>query len=102
MKKLLQTAFSTQRQKTLIFISIAFMIFLTFTTQLEIIALGVIARKGPDFFELFASKEKNVDQTVSKNEFEKTWNAIDTENKGIITKEDVDTYLVKENRSDII
>lgn len=100
MKKLIQTAFSTSRQKSLIFVSIAFMVLLTLASQLEIVALGVIARKGPDFFELFAPKERN--QTVVKEEFEKTWDRIDLRKKGMISKEDVDNFLVKENRSDII
>lgn len=98
MKQLIKAAFSTKYQKSLIFISVAFMIFLTFASQLEIIALGVIARKGPDFFDLFAVKEEG----VSKQDFEKKWDVIDADKKGVITKDDVDAYVAKEGKRDII
>jgi len=98
MKQLIKSAFSTKHQKKLMAIAITFMILLTFASQLEIIALGVIAKKGPDFFELFGSKT----QIVSKVELEKKWGEIDLEKKGAITKEDLDAYIAREKKGDII
>lgn len=54
MRKLFKTAFLGRKLRLLMGFSIIFMILLTFASQLEIVALGVITKKGPDFFEVFA------------------------------------------------
>lgn len=104
MKQLFLTAFSTARQKTLIAVSVFFMIFLTIASQLEVVSLGIIARKGPDFFEIFSSGsgKGGKEEVVTKAQFEKRWEEIDTSGNGVITKEDVNRFLKNENKGDII
>ncbi|CRX38433.1 ABC transporter ATP-binding protein [Estrella lausannensis] len=104
MKQLFFTAFSTARQRLLVAISVFFMIFLTISSQLEVVSLGIIARKGPDFFEIFSQSggKKAPAEVVTKVQFEQRWQEIDSDGKGSITKEDVERYLKKENKGDII
>lgn len=50
MRRLLQTALLARKHRFLVLFSILAMIALTFASQLEIVSLGIITRKGPDFF----------------------------------------------------
>lgn len=54
MKQLLRIALLGKEHRLLLGFMVISMILFTFASQLEIMALGVITRKGPDFFELFA------------------------------------------------
>ena len=54
MRQLFQSALLGRHHRLLMVFSMLMMILLTFASQLEIVALGIICAKGPDFFELFA------------------------------------------------
>ena len=54
---LFKTALLGRLHRYLIGLTIVFMILLTFASQLEIMALGIITKKGPGFFELFSPIE---------------------------------------------
>ena len=54
MKKLLQTALSERVNRRILVFIVFLMCLLTMASQLEIFALGMITKKGPNFFELFA------------------------------------------------
>ena len=64
MKELFKAAFGKHRHTFLLSMTIVAMCLLTFASQLEILALGIITKKGPDFFELFAPVKKGVLQRV--------------------------------------
>jgi ABC-type multidrug transport system fused ATPase/permease subunit len=77
MQRLFQTALFGRQHRFLISFTIVAMVFFTFASQLEIVALGVMTRKGPDFFELFApvhhgklQKSKEVEWKDIQNRWE--------------------------------
>lgn len=91
------------RQRRLLLVIILAMISLTLASQLEIFALGVIMKKGPDFFELFAP-EKNgrlvPTDAVSLEQVETRWKEIDRRNSHVIRKKDAERFLVKAKKDD--
>lgn len=105
MKKILKTAFAKHKHTALIGLIIAAMIFLTFASQLEILALGIITKKGPDFFELFAplkdGKLQKVDK-ISYDEIETRFNQIDTQKKRSITSTEINQFLAQTKKHDLI
>ena len=106
MIKILKIAFSQKAHKALIAFIITSMILLTFASQLEIFALGVITKKGPDAFELFAPLNENghlkkVDY-LTKNDIINRFDTIDKEQKGLISSADIDTFMARAKGGDII
>lgn len=76
MKQLFQIALFSPSYRMLMLLTAAAMILLTFASQLEIVALGVITRKGPDFFELFGpiqEGELKAASAISWEEIEARW-----------------------------
>lgn len=105
MRELLQTALLAKRHRLLILFSIAAMICLTLASQLEVVALGIITRKGPDFFELFApihDGKLEKAQDVSWSDVEERWKELDPSGNGVVTKEDATRFLSQVKGSDLI
>ena len=105
MRLLLQIALKNSRHFFLLGITVVAMCFLTIASQLEIVAMGVLAQKGPDIFELFAPVEEGELQdtlSISKDDVERRWKEIDEGNKGYITKEDASRYLSTVNRKGLV
>lgn len=105
MKRLFQTALLAHQHRLLIAFSIVAMIMLTLASQLEVVALGIITRKGPDFFELFAPMQNGKlekAQEVSWQEVEARWKEIDQTGSGIVSREDTAHFLSKVKGSDLI
>lgn len=98
MKQLFQTALLARQHRLLIVFSIIAMIFLTFASQLEVVALGIMTRKGPDFFELFSpiqdGKLVNAHR-VSWKEVEIRWKELDQTGTGIVTTEETTHFLTQ-------
>lgn len=105
MRRLLQTCLLAKQHRLLIVFSIIAMIFLTLASQLEVVALGIITRKGPDFFELFApvqnGKLEKV-QEINWSEVEARWKELDQTGSGIVTKEDTNHFLASVKGTDLI
>lgn len=105
MRKIFKIAFDRHRNSSLIALIISAMILLTFASQLEILALGIITKKGPDFFELFApikqGKLEKVDQISSEQVYVR-FQEIDTQHQGFITPQEVDQFLLRTKNRDII
>ncbi|WP_042279304.1 ABC transporter ATP-binding protein [Candidatus Protochlamydia sp. R18] len=96
MRLLMKTALMGKQHRFLIILTILSMIFLTIASQLEVIALGVITRKGPDFFELFAPMKdgKLQRQTeVSWNQMQDRWVEIEGPERDTITLQDTIHFL---------
>lgn len=94
MFKLIRLALSEKRQRRLVILMLFSMCLLTISTQLEIITIGVLTRKGPGFFELFGPiKEGELRDTgsVTKEELIDRFNAIKSD--GAVTKADVAKFL---------
>lgn len=72
------------------------MFLLTFANQMEIVSIGVIAQKGPDFFELFGPIKDNdildVNQ-ITKEQLLTRWNELSTNDPNLVTKEDTIKFM---------
>lgn len=96
MRVLLKAALLDRPHRMLIGLMLAFMILLTFASQLEIVTLGIITKEGPDFFELFApikNEKLQRNSIVAWQDVETRWSQIDTRRQGIITSEETTRYL---------
>ncbi len=105
MRQLFRTAFRSSKHRLLIVLTLIAMCLLTFASQLEIFAIGVITNKGPDFFELFAPLKDGkpvASAVLSKNDLEQRWRELDVNNTGYVTKADATRYLAQRSDRDII
>jgi ABC-type multidrug transport system fused ATPase/permease subunit len=105
MRRLLQTAFLGRHNQLLIVFSIIAMLLLTLASQLEVVALGIITRKGPDFFELFAPIQEGKlqkNQEVSWNDVQTRWQEIDQKQQGKITREEAARFLAQYKGADLV
>lgn len=98
MKKLLLTAWQNKIYKALLLVIIFSMIAQTFASQLEILTLGVMTRKGPNAFELFAplqeNKLKQVD-SISVEERDDRWNEITGSSTASLTLEKANQFIIE-------
>lgn len=94
MKRLLLIAFKNRTYRLLIALTIFCMCLLTIASNLEIFALGVITRKGPDVFEFFGKQD-----VIRKDEVEKRFAEI---GKEVITREEAREYMARQKSPDII
>lgn len=105
MRRLFQIALLGRQHRFLILFTISAMILLTFASQLEIVALGIITRKGPDFFELFAPFEEGKlqkSQEITWDEVQARWAEIDTTHEGKISISDTKHFLVQHKGKDLV
>lgn len=105
MRRLLKIAFGKSQNRILIGITLLAMVLATFSSQLEMFAIGMITKKGPDFFELFAKEQEGKfikEDKISFEDVEKRWQEIDLESKGMITTQDTNRYLQTRKSTDII
>jgi ABC-type multidrug transport system fused ATPase/permease subunit len=93
MKKLFKIAFENRKNRVMLFFTVVAMCLLTVASQLEILAIGVITQKGPEFFDVLAKGSSHVSDEVSTEEAHHRISQIDGNNKGYITKSDVTIYL---------
>ena len=91
MKLLIKAAIQNRKHYLLLLFTMVAMFLLTFSSQVEILAIGVIARTGPDFFVLFADAKENNQDAVSKETVENKWSEISSTD--VITKKQASRYL---------
>lgn len=105
MKLLFRTALKNTKHRWMVFLVILTMCLLTFASQLEIFTLGVITKKGPDFFELFAPIQngtlKKV-EVITRKDIADRWELIDTSGQGYISTAGAVAYLNKWKNKDFI
>lgn len=105
MNRLFTIALSSRKYRLLLFITVTAMCLVTFASQLEIFTVGVITRKGPDFFELFAPiKDGQLVKSdlISQEDLEKRFRQIDADEKGYLTKADAYVFIDKWKEGDFI
>jgi ABC-type multidrug transport system fused ATPase/permease subunit len=105
MRRLFKLAFQQHHHRWLLALIIVAMAFATFATQLEMFALGVVTKRGPDFFELFAPLEQGQLQKtdlITKEQLEKRWDQIDKDKKGFVTNNDTTQFLEGVKKSDLL
>jgi ABC-type multidrug transport system fused ATPase/permease subunit len=105
MRQLLRTALLARQHRWLIAFSVVAMILLTLASQLEVVTLGILTRKGSDFFELFAPIQEGKlqkSQEVDWKEIQRRWQELDPTNSGKVTKEEAAEFLAKYKGNDLI
>lgn len=105
MNYLVRIAFSKARYWALIVLAIVSMGLLTLASQMEIFTMGVLAKRAPSFFELFAPIKDGrlVEvQQIDKKELLNRWEVIDPSKTGVITQNDADTFLQTVERQGFI
>lgn len=89
MKKLFKIAFQNRKNRMMLLFTAIAMCLLTVASQLEILAIGVITKKGPEFFTVLSPDNEK----ITADEMQKKFSEIDTLNNGFITHSDVNLYL---------
>src|SRR5262245_55733579 len=105
MKRLFNIAFRKSTHRFLIVLTLVAMCLLTFASQLEIFTLGVITKKGPEFFELFAPiKDGQLQraQAISFEQMEDRFDQIDTAGSGVVTQEAANRFYSRWRSKDFI
>lgn len=105
MRRLFMTALRNRKHRTLLGVILVAMCLLTVATQLEIFAIGVITKKGPDFFEVFGNIENGriiSSDVVTKAAFEERWNQLDPNHLGYVDQSDIERFLSQQRSNDLI
>lgn len=100
MAKLLKIAFSKSEYRWVLAFTVIFALGFTIATQLEMFTLGIVTRKGPDFFELFGSGKQAT--AVSQVELQNRWKEIGGSENGSISRTDVEHFLENHHREGIV
>ncbi|MDP1834665.1 MAG: ABC transporter ATP-binding protein [Chlamydiales bacterium] len=96
LKLLLKAALQNRRHLVILSVTVIAMIFFTFASQLEGLALAIITKKGPDFFELFAPMKDGqlVKSTaISKEQFEERWTQLDASGDNVVTLDNTIAFM---------
>lgn len=105
MKQLLLSVFRRRVFRKLLCLAVLSMCLVTFAAQLEIFALGIITRKGPEVFELFSpvqDRKLSVASSINEEQLLTRWREIDAQKKGYITKEDVHHFLAINKQTNVL
>lgn len=102
MKLLILAAIQNRKHYVLLVFTMFAMFLLTLSSQIEILAIGVIARTGPDFFVLFGEKEEGKNQVdeVKKATVDSRW--ADISGNDVITKVQATEYLSSGKRRGLV
>lgn len=69
--------------------------FLTIANQCEMFSIGMMANTGADFFTLFSPDGKKVKSKISLKQIEKTFEKIDIDRDGYISKREASSFIAK-------
>ncbi len=100
MKQLLAIAWRQRSYRPLFISVIIFMCLATIGSQLEIFALGLMSKKGVDFFELFQPHRGGADQ-VSIQEINSQWPLI-ANGRETLSKQEAQLYLTNQRKGEVI
>ncbi len=99
MKLLLQAALRSSKHKMLAFLTLFMLIFLSISSQIEMISLGLMANNGVEFFSMFGKPTRDY---VTKQEVDSTWNKIDKKKRGKITRRQAAAYMAHHQKHNIL
>ena len=105
MRRLFSLAFSNKLYPLLLFLTLLAGLFFTLFTQLEMLSLGIITKKGPDVFELFGGQKErvpNTSKTISLEQIEKKFEEIDLNKDGTIDQQEIKEYLASTKRMGVV
>lgn len=105
MRYLLWMAIRERTHRFLLLFTLLAMIILTVASQLEVMALGLMTRRGPDAFELFgstASREGSGRDTLEWNVVEARWQMLDPNRSGQITREEATDWVAAQHAPSLL
>lgn len=105
MKLLLKAAFLNRKHYALLLITVFAMFMLTVGSQMEMFALGVIAKTGPDFFTLFGKEKEGKLETAKSltlDQVESKWDAIAGSPGGPINIDEANAYMAARGGTTIV
>src|SRR5262249_12062383 len=105
MIKLLRTTCGNSRYLVLFVISLLASLLFTFSGQLEMFSLGVITKKGPDFFELFAPIENNVivpQNSITHKQLQDRFQELDVLKDGTVTKDEAEHFVAEHKKLGVV
>lgn len=105
MRYLFKLAFRDSRHVPLIVLTVIMMCLYSFSSQMEILAYGIISNKGPDFFKLFAPiSDGNLapTQEVTKEQLLERWQELDPSGQGIVNSIQVNDFVRQWDKSDFL
>lgn len=105
MKHLFSLIFSKRTYWKLIALAFSLSLAFSIACQLEMLALGIITKRGPDFFELFAPKVNGklvTTRNITYDELQKRWNELDQTTKGVVTVEDTQKFLSQTKKLGVV
>lgn len=102
MRLLLLAAIRNSRHLTLAVLTFFSLLCLTIANQCEMCSLGLMANTGADFFTLFSPEGKKVKDRISIADVTRAWETIDTNEDGIISKQEASTYLAGRKNSNLL
>ncbi|MCH9627971.1 MAG: Lipid A export ATP-binding/permease protein MsbA [Chlamydiales bacterium] len=96
MKLLLKAAFLNRKHYALLLVTVCAMFLLTLGSQMEMFALGVVAKTGPDFFTLFGKESEGklqMAQSLTPSDVTSRWDAIAPSPGGPINIDEANAYM---------
>lgn len=103
MKLLLRAAFLNRKHLLLLIITLVTTVLLTLSNYLEVLCLGVVTKKSPDFFQVFGPIENGTlskATAVSKEDLEARWVALNASGTGIVGTKEVSRFVSNYKSSD--
>lgn len=105
MKLLLRAAFLNRKHLVLLALTLVTTMAFTLSNYLEVLCLGVVTKKSPDFFQVFGPIENDTlskAKTVSLEDLEARWQVLDTTGTGVIGTHEVTEFVSSYKSSDKI
>ncbi len=105
MRLLLRTALQNRRHYILIVFTVISMFAMTISSQMEMLALGLLTESSADFFSLFAPKKEGIlvpEDRVTLQQVEARWDDIDSNHRGYISKKDANAYLARNGQHNLL
>lgn len=104
MLKIFQATLKQRKHLFLIIFTLFAMLGVTFSSQVEIFTVGVLTKKGPDFFELFGPVEEGkltYAELVDKEALDSRFSEISDKNLGGVTHRSASKWLDRKKRGDL-
>lgn len=99
MKLLILAALRNSKHLTLAILTFVSLLFLTMANQCEMFSVGLMANTGADFFTMFSPDGKKVKNKISMSDVTRRWEEIDTNEDGVITKQDAARFIAQRKDS---
>lgn len=105
MRKLFRAVVKVKKHRLLFGLLLLSMVLFTIASRMEVVAIGVITKKGPDFFELFGPVQDGrltVADSITQEQMKARWNELDVSKQGYVNRQDVSNYLASQKSMDLL